>query len=532
MHRSRVAAVAATVVVLCAVGASSAVADAVPLGGSPLNVYVGERGQLQAFRAGESNGIYFSPTQTSGDAGFFLADTDARVVNGFEGAAGPHGLALYNPIAVHPVTGTGTAADPLTQQTSYTTADTDISITQTTTYVNGSQEFRIRWDVTNTLGAGSPKHFKALVAADFFFDGSDRGTGIYTQGPPQFIGGTNADTGASGGFVEIPATSRWSAYQALAFGASPGEVWDKIENSAANLSQVLDDTVVGQQVDNAGAVEWDAYAGGGPGLDGGHTATFEIIARTAIPSALQLNPTNGGAPKGTPISFTATAVDTNGTPYAGKTLRYAITGVNATSGATTLDASGSGVITDPGTNAGADTVIAFVDFNNNGTRDTAEPQASALGHLRRQRPAELHGQGHRRPPRRQRRRRQAAGHLGQLRRGGHRDRSDVAATARGPQARGGGHRRQEEEAEEAGRDQAQDDDDHGHARQAGPGVAEALERRAQEVRGQDAEGDHHGDGARRLGQRQEDQDDALRQAGQAQEEQGQEAQAIARWSCP
>ena len=39
---------------------------------------------------------------------------------------------------------------------------------------------------------------------------------------------------------------------------------------------------------------------------------------------------------------------------------------------------GNGVITDPGTNAGADTVVAFVDFNNNGTREAAEPQASAL----------------------------------------------------------------------------------------------------------------------------------------------------------
>ena len=36
------------------------------------------------------------------------------------------------------------------------------------------------------------------------------------------------------------------------------------------------------------------------------------------------------------------------------------------------------MITDPGTNAGADTVVAFVDFNNNGTREAAEPQASAL----------------------------------------------------------------------------------------------------------------------------------------------------------
>ena len=60
------------------------------LGGSPLNVYVGERGQLQAFRAGSADGIYYRPTSTTGDAGFFLAvPGSAGTVYGFAGAAGP-----------------------------------------------------------------------------------------------------------------------------------------------------------------------------------------------------------------------------------------------------------------------------------------------------------------------------------------------------------------------------------------------------------------------------------------------------------
>jgi sulfite reductase alpha subunit-like flavoprotein len=153
-------------------------------------------------------------------------------------------------------------------------------------------------------------------------------------------------------------------------------VWNKVEASASSAPS-LDNTVVGEQVDNAGAVEWDQYATGA-GLAGDATATFELVARNAVPSALQMNPTNAGAPKGVPINFTATALDSAGVPYAGRTLRYTITGANPTSSAVTLNAGGSGVITDPGTNAGADTVVAFVDFNNNGTRQDAEPQASAL----------------------------------------------------------------------------------------------------------------------------------------------------------
>ena len=60
------------------------------------------------------------------------------------------------------------------------------------------------------------------------------------------------------------------------------------------------------------------------------------------------------------------------------TIRYQITGANPGSGQTTVGPDGNAVVTDPGTNAGADTVIAFLDFNNNGTREAVEPQASAL----------------------------------------------------------------------------------------------------------------------------------------------------------
>lgn len=73
--------------------------------------------------------------------------------------------------------------------------------------------------------------------------------------------------------------------------------------------------------------------------------------------------------------------NTNGTPYAGRTIRYFILGVNAGAGSATVGADGSAVITDPGAKAGADTVVAFLDFNNNGTREVAEPQASALATL-------------------------------------------------------------------------------------------------------------------------------------------------------
>jgi 6,7-dimethyl-8-ribityllumazine synthase len=381
MHRSRLAAAITAALTLGALAAASAPAATTALGGSPLNVYVGDRGQLQAFRADQPNGIFYHPTSREGDAGFFIADLDVPAVYGFQGSAGPLGLTPYTIGSQSAVTGSGSAADPLKLVTTYS-YPTFYAITQTTTYVNGSQQFRIHWDVKNVSGA--TRHFKALAAADFYFEGSDKGTGIFTQGPPRFIGGTNADSGASGGFEEVPSStslSPWSAYQALPFGNGPTAVWGKVENAAASSPASFDNTVVGEQVDNAGGVEWDQYVTGGtPGaLANGATASFELVARNAVPSALQFNPTNAGSRQGVPIAFTVTALDTNGQPYAGKTLRYQIVGANATTGAVTTNSAGTAVITDPGNNAGADTVIAFLDFNNDGTRQAVEPQASALG---------------------------------------------------------------------------------------------------------------------------------------------------------
>jgi hypothetical protein len=349
-------------VLAAAAGASPAVAaDPVALGGSPLNVYVGERGQLQAFRTDRTvdPGIFFNSHSTTGDAGFFLAF--GGTVYGFDTGAIGSGMTDYTPVSQ------GAAAGG-SQVTRYDAGA--LQVTQTTTYVNGSQQFRVKWDVKNT---GAAVDFKAFAAADFFFDGSDRGTGIYTVGPPQFVGGTNADTGNSGGFEEVPASSPWSAYEALAYGDDADQVWGKIKAAAASPAPVLSNHVVEEQVDNAGAVEWDVT-----GLANNATRTFELIARSAVPAALQLNPNNAGAPQGTPISINATATNTEGVPYAGRLLRYTILGANPGGGTVTLDAAGHGVMTDPGTNAGADTVVAYVDFNKSGVRDPVEPQASAL----------------------------------------------------------------------------------------------------------------------------------------------------------
>jgi hypothetical protein len=376
-------------IVLGALLAAPAPAAPVALGGSPLNVIVGDQGQLQAFRTDRTDpsqppGIFFRPQLELGDAGFFLAFPTTTPANpaglpvtvwGFNGSAGPDPSNLYTSsgpgLGQGGVSGAGTAADPLRQVSTYAVhangADL-VTVTQTTTYVNGSQEFRVHWDVKNT--SGLDLRFKAIAAADFFFEGDDAGTGIFTQGPPRFIGGTNVDSGSSGGFVEV--SPAWSAYQALDYPT----VWTKVQSAASDTDAVWDNSVLDHPADNAGGVEWDQTLT--TPLANNATASYELVIRSAVPSALQLNPTNAGSRQGVPISITATATDSNGQPYAGKTLRYAIAGPNAATGSATLGATGSAVVTDPGTNAGTDNVAVFVDFNNDGIREPVEPQATAL----------------------------------------------------------------------------------------------------------------------------------------------------------
>jgi hypothetical protein len=115
---------------LAGIVATPALADPVGLGGNPLNVFVDQLGQLQAFRADrtENPGIFYNSTSPTGDVGFFLAfpyDTSPVGQNlkgkvyGFGTGAIGAGMEDYTPKSQGPVTGTGTAADPLTQVTQY-----------------------------------------------------------------------------------------------------------------------------------------------------------------------------------------------------------------------------------------------------------------------------------------------------------------------------------------------------------------------------------------------------------------------------
>ena len=134
--------------------------------------------------------------------------------------------------------------------------------------------------------------------------------------------------------------SRGRRYQALEYGAGAESGLGQDQGAADSAVPTLREYGVGESVDNAGGAEWDEYAGSP--LTRRRCATYELDRGSAMPLALQITPTNAGAPKGVPSHCSRAPRSTGGRPDAGRSLRDAITGVNAAPASVTLGPDGHG----------------------------------------------------------------------------------------------------------------------------------------------------------------------------------------------
>jgi hypothetical protein len=95
------------------------------------------------------------------------------------------------------------------------------------------------------------------------------------------------------------------------------------------------------------------------------------------PVVLQLAPATATNVVGNTHTVTAT-VTQDGNPVTGVVVRFSVTGSVTTSGSCTTDGNGQCTFTYTGPQfPGADTISAFADLNNNGSRNTDEPTATA-----------------------------------------------------------------------------------------------------------------------------------------------------------
>ena len=379
--------------VLAESAGAAADATAVPIGGNPLSVYIGPRGQCQSsytvkgsvqgnfFPGGEP--YAFSPV---GDCGFFLAFPTAGTGQptalkdktfGFQPNAPAPAFSLYEPVSQSGVGGDGSATVPFTQTTTFEVVDSskakDALVTETTTYVNGAPQFASTYNVKNlTMGK---LYFRAIYAGDLFVNGNDHGTGVFLGGPPRFVGGQNTASGVFGGLQESAAPALpWSSFQELGY----PDVWSTIAESAEE-AKAFDETLDASEVDNAIGVEWDQFRA--TGLAAGAEQAFSVINRTQIPSALNVQPVTQTHTVGQTGTVTVTATDNAGTPYANRPVVYTIGGANLKLGSVTTNASGVATISYVGTAAGIDTMQMYPRSPWLWLTDTAGPGLGRSAHV-------------------------------------------------------------------------------------------------------------------------------------------------------
>lgn len=264
--------------VACAAASAAALAPSaqalITVSGSPMRVFVGESGRLQANLAGSESNLFFPPRSPNGNAGFFLGFPAAFGDLAAGTVAGP-GLSsdtTFVPVAQSAVTGAGTAASPLRQLTGYTVTDgtnTLARVTQQVTVVNGERRFRVLYAVQNA--SALPVRFRASTGADLYLEGSDTGTGFFSAGPPRLVGGINDETGAAGGLEEnlVSGLPRWSHFQEGPYGL----VFQAIRDVAG---QGMTDTIDSTSVDNGAGVQWDDHYSPAAALAPGATAAYAV----------------------------------------------------------------------------------------------------------------------------------------------------------------------------------------------------------------------------------------------------------------
>lgn len=107
------------------------------------------------------------------------------------------------------------------------------------------------------------------------------------------------------------------------------------------------------------------------------TGTATVAYLAPVPARVVVAPAESFSFRGAQHCVIATVTDRAGTPIAGATVVFAVTGVNRAGGTLSTNAQGQAQFCYTGTNVGADRITVFADVNGNGTQDVGEPFAIA-----------------------------------------------------------------------------------------------------------------------------------------------------------
>jgi hypothetical protein len=178
---------------------------------------------------------------------------------------------------------------------------------------------------------------------------------------------TVSDTG--GGTKTTPTgTVDWSSDAAGTFVLDPCFLTPTLTVGVASCTVVFSSTVAAKHTITA------TYAGNL--IHEGSTGSTTVTVTPGPPATVTLDPL---APPPNPVDtqhcVTATVADRFGNPTPGISVVFTVTGSNSTSGSHTTDANGEAEFCYIGRLFGVDTIDAFADTDDDGTRDLGEPSA-------------------------------------------------------------------------------------------------------------------------------------------------------------
>jgi len=315
------------------------------ISGNPLAITADDSGHLQVHVSGSTFGEFASSADLSTAPGLCI---EPQVGAAF----GP--CAALTPEVPPALSGGGR-----TLTTKYTSANPDVEVTQTFTYVDGESSFLASYAIKNTTLATSAP-FRVLVQGDLNHAHSPQGQGFTvpaTPAPPTTpateVGAFNDTEGTFGAL--IVAGTPWGHYE---------EASDATFAADAASSAGLTDSVVPSLANDWVGAQFDSA-----GLAAGGTTTVGANWRFVHFAGLVLSPVTKTLGTGQTATITASSLRA-GLPLVGQPLRYTVTGANPGEGVSTIAADGSATISLSGVNAGADTVTAYVDANGNGVYDS------------------------------------------------------------------------------------------------------------------------------------------------------------------
>src|SRR5262245_28042733 len=221
------------------------------------------------------------------------------------GSANPR--TTYTEVSQSAITGSGSAADPFKVVTVVDAGSTGLRLTQTDSYVVGSETYRT--DVAISNSGGGSQSFILYRAGDCFLQGSDLGFGDLL--PDGSVGCHASDDGGAspGARIErwIPITGGSSAYE-----AGFGQVWAAIGSQTAFPNTCR----CNEYIDNGAGLSWSSSVAAGATVTFSHLTVF--------------SPTGVTGPFLTKTAATDTVT-------AGDRDSYTITVNNPSAGAVTVD---------------------------------------------------------------------------------------------------------------------------------------------------------------------------------------------------